>query len=147
MSSELRVLIVDDHVDCASSLGCILETMGCRTATAFGGDMGLRMASLFKPDLVFLDLEMPGANGCEVLAEVRRLGEPLSEAMYVCLTGTQTARAEAQCAAAGFDEFVRKPISYLALARIVARAHDRPRGGGGGRARASAGQAARSSHG
>jgi CheY-like chemotaxis protein len=125
MSSELRVLIVDDHVDCASSLGCLLETMGCKTATAYGGAMGLRMAMLFKPDLVFLDLEMPGANGCEVLAELRGLGAPASQAMVVCLTGTGTARAEEQCVAAGFDEFVRKPISYLTLTRIVERARDR----------------------
>ena len=147
MTSPLRVLIVDDHVDCASSLGCILETMGCRTATAFGGDMGLRMALLFKPDLVFLDLEMPGADGCQVLADIRGLGAPLSEAMFVCLTGTQTARAEEQCAAAGFDEFVRKPISYLALARIAARAHDRHRGGAPGRARDPAGETAGLGHG
>lgn len=147
MTSPLRVLIVDDHVDCASSLGCILETMDCRTATAFGGEMGLRMALLFKPDLVFLDLEMPGADGCQVLADIRGLGAPLSEALFVCLTGTQTARAEERCAAAGFDEFVRKPISYLALARIVARAHDRPRGGAPGRARNPAGETAGFGHG
>ena len=138
MSSELRVLIVDDHVDCASSLGCLLETMGCRTATAFGGDMGRRMAMLFRPDLVFLDLEMPGPNGCEVLAEIRGLGGPASEAMFVCLTGTQTARAEEECVAAGFDEFVRKPISYLTLAQIVARARDRQRTGAPDRAPAMA---------
>jgi CheY-like chemotaxis protein len=142
MSSELRVLIVDDHVDCASSLGCILETMGCRTATAFGGAMGVRIALLFKPDLVFLDLEMPGANGCEVLADIRSPGGPVSDALFVCLTGTQTARAEEECAAAGFDEFVRKPISYLALARIVTRARDRPRNGASGQARAGVGEAA-----
>jgi len=141
MSSELRVLIVDDHVDCASSLGCLLETMGCRTATAFGGEMGLRMAVLFKPDLVFLDLEMPGANGCEVLAAVRGLGGPAADAMFVCLTGTGTAHAEEECAAAGFDEFVRKPISYLTLAEIVARARDRHRGRPG-RSRGSVGEAA-----
>ena len=138
MSSELRVLIIDDHVDCASSLGCLLETMGCRTATAYGGDMGRRMAMLFRPDLVFLDLEMPGANGCEVLAEIRSRGGAASEAMFVCLTGTQTARAEEHCAAAGFDEFVRKPISYLGLADIVARAHARPRRGVATRAAAMA---------
>jgi CheY-like chemotaxis protein len=147
MSSELRVLIVDDHVDCASSLGCILETMGCRTATAYGGAMGVRMAPLFKPDLVFLDLEMPGASGCEVLAEIRSLGGQLAEAMFVCLTGTQTARAEDECAAAGFDEFVRKPISYRALARIVARARDRPRSSPSGKARDSLGETANLGHG
>jgi len=147
MSSELRVLIVDDHVDCASTLGCILETMGCRTATAYGGAMGVRMALLFKPDLVFLDLEMPGANGCEVLADIRSLGGPVAEALFVCLTGTQTARAEEECAAAGFDEFVRKPIAYRALARIVARARDRPRSGASSRARENLGETANLGHG
>ena len=147
MSTELRVLIVDDHVDCASSLGCILETMGCRTATAFGGAMGVRMAPLFKPDLVFLDLEMPGANGCEVLADIRSLGGPVAEAMFVCLTGTQTARAEEECAAAGFDEFVRKPIAYVALARIVARARDRPHNSASGSAHDNLGEIANLGHG
>lgn len=104
--------------------------------------MGVRMALLFKPELVFLDLEMPGATGCEVLAAVRGLGTPASAAMFVCLTGTGTARAEQDCAAAGFDEFVRKPISYRTLAGIVARARDRHRDDAPHRRRASASEAA-----
>src|SRR4051812_4136963 len=57
---ELRALVVDDNVDAATSLSYLLQLLGCKTAVAFGGGMGLRVAQLFQPAIVFLDLDMPG---------------------------------------------------------------------------------------
>ncbi|MFL6698684.1 MAG: response regulator [Vitreoscilla sp.] len=121
---ELRVLVVDDDIDAANSLSYLLQISGHPTAVAYGGSMGLRIAQLFKPALVFLDLQMPGEDGCEVLAEAKRNGI-LPRALYVCLTGSAEPDARSKCLAAGFSFFVPKPMTAEALGEILraARAH------------------------
>ena len=121
---ELRVLVIDDDIDTAHSLSYLLQISGYPTAVAYGGAMGLRLAQLFKPALVFLDLQMPGDDGCEVLAAARRDGT-LPRALYVCLTGIAETSAPKHCLAAGFDFFVQKPMQPEALNEILraARSH------------------------
>ena len=121
---ELRVLVIDDDVDAANSLSYLLQISGHPTAVAYGGSMGLRIAQLFKPALVFLDLQMPGEDGCEVLAEAKRDGT-LPRALYVCLTGSAEPDARSKCLAAGFSFFVPKPMTAEALGEILraARSH------------------------
>ena len=63
LSPELRALVIDDNIDAANALSYLLQLHGCRTAVAFGGSTGLRIAQLFKPVVVFLDLEMSGEDG------------------------------------------------------------------------------------
>ena len=115
---ELRVLVIDDDIDAANSLSYLLQITGHPTAVAYGGTMGLRIAQLFKPALVFLDLQMAGEDGCEVLAEARRDGT-LPRALYICLTGSTEADARDRCLAAGFDFFVPKPMPPEALGEIL----------------------------
>ncbi len=121
---ELRVLVIDDDVDAANSLSYLLQIAGYPTAVAYGGEMGLRIAKLFKPALVFLDLQMPGGDGCEVLAEAKRDGT-LPRALYVCLTGSAEPAARNTCLAAGFNFFIPKPMPPEALGEILraARSH------------------------
>lgn len=121
---ELRVLVVDDDVDAANALSYLLQTCGIRTAVAFGGKMGLRLAQFFKPALVFLDLRMPGDDGCEVLAKAKRDGT-MPRALYVCLTGSSEPAVADKCIAAGFNFFIRKPMQPAVLAEILraARSH------------------------
>jgi two-component system CheB/CheR fusion protein len=123
-ADELRVLVIDDDIDAANSLSYLLQISGYPTAVAYGGKMGLRLAQLFKPALVFLDLRMPGEDGCEVVARALRDGT-LPPALYVCLTGVSEPAAESQCLAAGFNFFVHKPIQPEALREILraARSH------------------------
>ena len=121
---ELRVLVIDDDIDAANSLSYLLQISGSPTAVAYGGKMGLRIAQLFKPALVFVDLEMPGGDGCDVLTAARRDGT-LPPALYVCLTGSTDAAARSKCLDAGFDFFVPKPMQADALGEILgaARSH------------------------
>lgn len=125
---ELRVLVIDDEVDAADSLSRLLQISGHPTAVAYGGRMGLRIAQLFKPALVFIDLQMPGEDGCEVLAEAKRNGI-LPRALYVCLTGSAEPDARSKCLAAGFSFFIPKPMTAGAMGEILraARAHARLR--------------------
>lgn len=116
---ELRVLVIDDNLDAAISFSYLLQVIGCRTSTAFGGEMGARVAHLFQPVLVFIDLNMPGPDGCEVVSQLRQMGGSLAQALCVCLTATGQADDEARCLAAGFDRFLRKPLEPAALADLI----------------------------
>lgn len=123
--SELRVLIVDDSVDAATSLSYLLQMIGCKTAVAFGGEMGIRVAELFQPALVFLDLNMPGHDGCEVLARARKLQGRITHALFVCLTATGSLEDEERCLVAGFDHFIRKPLEPAVLSDLLLKARAR----------------------
>lgn len=127
-STELRVLIVDDDIDTATSFSYVLQILGCKTAVGFGGAMGLRVAQLFQPNLVFLDLGMPGADGCETLIAARAMEGQVSTAMFVCLTGRSDPAEERRCLDAGFDRFVSKPMDPSLLPELLAEARTRAAG-------------------
>jgi CheY-like chemotaxis protein len=121
---ELRVLVVDDDIAAANSLSYLLQITGCPTAVAYGGEMGVRIAQLFKPALVFVDLQMPGANDWTVFSEARLEGR-LPRALYVCLTEGLDPAARDKCLSAGFDFLVPKPLQAESLGEILraARSH------------------------
>lgn len=123
--AELRVLIVDDDIDSATSFSYVLQMLGCKTAVGFGGAMGVRVAQLFNPGLVFLDLAMPGPDGCETMLAMRALGGLVADAMFVCLTGRSDPADERRCLDAGFDHFMPKPMEAAMLADLLAQARTR----------------------
>ena len=127
---EVRVLVVDDNVDAATSLGYLLQLMGAKTAVAFGGDMALRLARLFQPMLVLVDLRMPGLDGCQVMREARDLPGVEPETLFVCFSATRDEADRRRCLDAGFDYFVSKPVDPAELARILGAAQQRVRGEG-----------------
>lgn len=122
---DLSVLVVADNVDAATSRSYLLQLLGCKTAVAFGATMGLRVAQLFQPALVLLDLDMPGQDGCEVLAEAKKENSNLCNAWSVCLTGRDHPEDEERCIRAGFDLFVRKPLEPAAMQAILIDARRR----------------------
>jgi CheY-like chemotaxis protein len=126
--AELRVLIVDDNVDAATSLSYLLQMIGCKTAVAFGGEMGVRVAELFQPSLMFLDLNMPGHDGCEVLTRIKSLQGRTAQAMSICLTATGQGEDEQRCLAAGFDQYVQKPLEPQVLSDMLLLARARQTG-------------------
>jgi CheY-like chemotaxis protein len=125
---ELRVLVVDDDIAAANSLSYLLQIAGCPTAVAYGGEMGVRIAQLFKPALVFLDFDMPGAGGWEMLSVAKREGR-LPRALFVCLTDSADPASQDKCLDAGFDFFVPRPLQADALGEVLraARSHARLR--------------------
>lgn len=125
---ELRVLVVDDDIAAANSLSYLLQIAGCPTAVAYGGEMGVRIAQLFKPALVFLDLDMPGTGGWEMISVAKREGR-LPRALFVCLTDSSDPASQDKCLDAGFDFFVPKPLRADALGEVLraARSHARLR--------------------
>jgi len=124
---EVRVLVVDDNVDAATSLGYLLQLMGAKTAVAFGGDMALRLVRLFQPGVVLIDLRMPGLDGCEVMREARELPECEPGTLFVCFSASRDEADRRRCSDAGFDYFVTKPVDPGELATILGVAQQRAR--------------------
>jgi two-component system CheB/CheR fusion protein len=113
----LRALVVDDHVDVANVTCALLQSMGCKTAAAFGGITGARLAELFKPDIVFLDLGMPDLDGEGALSRIREAGRV--DAVFVCVTGRDDPALRERSLQAGFDHFLTKPVEPETFERLV----------------------------
>jgi PAS domain S-box-containing protein len=115
-----RVLVVDDNPDAVDSLAVLLRAEGHVVEIAFDGSGALVVASRFRPDVIFLDIGLPGMDGYEVARRLRR--EPGPAPWLVALTGYGQEEDRRQALAAGFDEHVVKPASMPRLADLLRRA-------------------------
>jgi PAS domain S-box-containing protein len=116
-----RVLVVDDNVDGAESLARVLQIFGHETRTAHSGPEALDAARPFKPEVVLLDIGLPGMNGYEVAKRLR--AEPaLSAAVLIALTGWGSEENRRQSREAGFDFHLTKPVEVSAIENILAGA-------------------------
>lgn len=113
----IRALVVDDHVDVADTTCGLLQMLGCKTAAAFGGITGARLAELFRPDIVFLDLGMPDLDGEGALTRIREAGRV--DAMFVCMTGKDDPALRERSLKAGFDHFLTKPVEPEVFSRLI----------------------------
>jgi CheY-like chemotaxis protein/two-component sensor histidine kinase len=112
-----RILVVDDNIDAAVSLAVLLRTLGHNTSIAHDGAMALKVAEEFRPDLVLLDIGLPGMNGYEVAGRLRqRFGESVR---IVAVTGWGQEADRARSQEAGFDVHLVKPVEEDELRRIL----------------------------
>jgi signal transduction histidine kinase/DNA-binding response OmpR family regulator len=122
---SFRVLIVDDNVDAAESLALLLGTMGQVVQTAYDGVTALDAAERFGPDVVLLDIGLPGLSGYDVAREIRRRG--LSDVLLVALTGYGQQEDQARAREAGFDHHLIKPTDVSRLPDLFASFRGRVR--------------------
>jgi PAS domain S-box-containing protein len=111
-----RVLIVDDNLDAAATLEQLMRSLGHETKVAHDGPGALAMAEQFRPQVVLLDLGMPGMNGYEVAEQLRKRGHAMK---IVAVTGWGTEDDRTRSARAGFDVHLVKPVDEAALQRII----------------------------
>jgi PAS domain S-box-containing protein len=115
---QLRVLVVDDNVDAAESLAALLDLAGHATRVAHDGDQALLAAHEFRPEVVFLDIGMPGKDGYEVAKALR--GRPeTQQAVLVALTGWGGKDDRARSRSAGFDHHLTKPAGMAAVEGLL----------------------------
>jgi len=114
--SRRRILVVDDNVDGAESLAMMLEFDGHETATAHAGPAALQAAADFRPDVIFLDIGLPGMNGYEVAESLRGRG---SAAVLVALTGWGSEDDKRRAREAGFDFHLTKPAEAAEVGRLL----------------------------
>jgi PAS domain S-box-containing protein len=116
----LRLLVVDDNRDAAETLSALLGAMGHSAPVAADGYQALRMIASLRPQLVFLDIGMPGMSGYEVAQAVR--ADPQFDGVrLVALTGWGGAEDRARSRAAGFDAHLTKPATVAAIEDALAR--------------------------
>jgi CheY-like chemotaxis protein len=113
-----RVLIVDDNIDSAQSLGELLRAFGHNVNIAYDGASAISDATRLQPDVVILDIGLPRMNGYEVAQQLRsRVG--LTATVLVALTGYAQERDRINAQEAGFDHYFAKPLDIDRLADVL----------------------------
>ncbi len=115
-----RLLIVDDNQDAAATLAMLLRLDGHEIQIAHDGNSALEMARSYGPELVLLDLGMPGMDGYEVARRIRQQ-TGMEDTVLAALTGWGTAEDRRRTAEAGFDHHLIKPIELTVLKHIIAQ--------------------------
>jgi CheY-like chemotaxis protein len=114
----LRILVVDDNADAAESLALLLRLHGHDVRLAPDGPAALALLKESAPDVVLLDLGLPGMDGHEVGRRLRR--QPGCErTRVVALTGSESDEDRLQAREAGFDAYLVKPVDLEDLDRIL----------------------------
>jgi PAS domain S-box-containing protein len=118
-TAPLKVLIVDDNVDMAKSIGLLLGRLGHTISTAHDGPAALEAARAFSPDVILLDIGLPGLDGYRVAEALRR--EPaFANVRLIAVSGYGQAEDCKRAEAAGFDLHLVKPVDFAALVSALA---------------------------
>ena len=113
-----QVLVVDDNVDAAQSLGLLLEMSGNAVRLAYDGPSALQAAIDYRPDVVLLDIGLPGLDGFEVAQQIR-CQVALKGMVLVALTGYGQDTDRQRSQDAGFDYHLVKPASFDEIEKIL----------------------------
>ena len=120
-----RAVIIDDNPDVASTMSMLVEQLGGSARTAHDAASGLAAVQDFQPDIVFLDIGMPGMDGYETCRRIRQ--QPSSRHLIVvAVTGWGRSQDKQRALDAGFDAHLTKPVDPAALASVLARDRGRP---------------------
>ncbi len=112
--ASCRMLIVDDSHDAAQSMAMLQTLLGHETRVAHSGPDALEIAADFLPQVVLLDIGLPGMDGFEVARRLRTL-PALENAFLVAISGYSTEDDRRKSKAAGFDEHLAKPADFNLL--------------------------------
>ncbi len=112
-----RILIVEDHPTMREAMRLVLEAEGFEIEEAADGQRALEMVRDDPPDLVFLDMHIPGSSGAEVLAEVR--SDPQTAGVRVIIVTADGEEGRERAIAMGADDYFTKPFSPITLLHTV----------------------------
>ena len=113
-TSQVKILIVDDEPDLASTVEYRLKFANYQVVTASNGQEGLKQAESEKPDLILLDTNMPVMNGHEMLERLRADGS-LKHIPVIMLTARCEPQDIAAASAHGVTDYVTKPFDFTDL--------------------------------
>lgn len=112
-----RVLVVDDDQDAAQALVDVLEFLGHEARRAGSGIVALAMNEDWRPELIFLDIGLPGMDGYEVAIEIRRRGGEIPR--LIALTGYGQEAEREKSREAGFSQHLVKPSGVDSIASVL----------------------------
>ncbi len=116
---SLRVLVVDDNVDAAESLALLVKASGQDVRTSHDGWAAMAAALDYRPNVMLLDIGLPGLDGYEV-AKQMRLQPVLEDVVLVAMTGYGTESDRKRAQEAGFDHHLVKPVKFEKVQHILA---------------------------
>ncbi|MGZ4955386.1 MAG: PAS domain S-box protein [Methylobacter sp.] len=117
--NKLRILVVDDNRDITESLALLLESEGHQVLTAYDGISALETAQTERPDIILLDIGLPGMDGYSV-AQALRQNHELGRSMLIALTGYGQPDDRKKSSASGFNEHLVKPVDIEKLRALLA---------------------------
>jgi PAS domain S-box-containing protein len=118
LPAGLRILIVDDHVDTAQALGLLLQRRKCDVCVTHDGPSGIVAARDFNPQVLLLDLGLPGLSGYEMVGALRGDAQ-FRNAFFVAISGYAQDADRAKAIAAGFDHHCAKPLDLPFLMEVI----------------------------
>jgi PAS domain S-box-containing protein len=113
-----RILVVDDNVDSALTVGQLLRLWGHEVQIAFNGPEALEVARPFRPEIVLLDIGLPGMSGYEVAKQLRTVPE-FASLIITALTGYGQADDRLRSREAGFNHHLTKPLNPTELLTLL----------------------------
>ncbi len=123
---SLRVLVVDDNAHSAESLALIIDLWGYETRIAYNGSQAIELARDFRPEIVLLDIGLPGMDGYTV-ARVFRGELSLRSTILLAMTGYGREEDQRKAVEAGFDRHLLKPLELDVLENLLAGLAETPR--------------------
>jgi PAS domain S-box-containing protein len=117
-SAGRRVLIVEDNIDGAGMLAMLLKLMGHQVSVAHSGTEALKAADVSRPEVVLLDIGLPGMNGYEVAKRLRAQPD-FANTVLIAMTGYGQEEDKQQSRAAGFNHHLVKPVGREMLQLLL----------------------------
>jgi CheY-like chemotaxis protein len=120
----MQVLVVDDNQDAADSLAALLEIDGFDVRAEYGGAAAVSAVAERIPDMIIMDLGMPGMDGYEAARAIRQ--QPgADKILLIALTGWGQSDARRRTTEAGFDHHLVKPVELAQIIRLAGARHNR----------------------
>jgi CheY-like chemotaxis protein len=116
---SVRVLVVDDNRDGADALGLLLEELGNDVHVTYGGMQALDVATVFRPNLMLVDLVMPEMDGCGLVIHLRQI-PAFAHTKIVAITGQKDQEHKSSATKAGFDAVLFKPVDLTEIKTVLA---------------------------
>lgn len=118
---EKRILLVDDDQDILTSMQAVFEPTGALVETASNGNKAVEMVEKNQPDLVVLDMMLPGRSGFLVLEKIKARKPRNAKPFVIMITGNQGARHKMYAESLGVSEYFNKPVKMDKLLSTAER--------------------------
>jgi CheY-like chemotaxis protein len=114
-----RVLIIDDNAEAVEAMVALIRVLGYDSRGAPDGHAALALAAQWRPDIIFLDIGMPGMDGYEVVRRIRSVPEIAGTAV-IAWTGFGEDEDRRRAEHIGFDRYLVKPVDVRTLRAVLA---------------------------
>jgi two-component system, chemotaxis family, CheB/CheR fusion protein len=125
---HLRILVVEDDPESLQMMGALLSLWGHEPTLVPAGPAAIEALQREMPDVILLDLGLPGMDGFEVARKIRTLPRGGSSVLIVAVTAYRGEEHQRQAREAGFDKYLMKPVDIDTLRNVLAQVPRRPLG-------------------